>query len=98
MRRSRRKVGYRGHAVPSILNSLRVYVSKLKLARVFPERPTGELNVDEESQFDFDKALLPEDSWEGDLDADEFEVDKIIDVLAGRKTKYGRINKQYLVQ
>ena len=98
MRRSRRKVGHRGHAVPSIPNSLRVYVSKLKLARVFPERPTGELNVDEASRFNFDEALLPEDSWEGDLDAEEFEVNKIIDVRSGRETRYGRINKQYLVQ
>ena len=54
--------------------------------------------MDEASRFDFDEALLPEDSWEGDLGADEFEVDKIIDVRSGRKTRYGRIHKQYLVQ
>ena len=24
--------------------------------------------VEEENRFDFDEALLPEDSWEGDLD------------------------------
>ena len=75
-----------------------VHVSNLKLVRVLPERPTGGLNVDEASRFDFDEALLPEDSWEGNLDADEFEVDKIIDVRSRRKTRYGRIHKQYLVQ
>ena len=75
-----------------------VHVSKLKLARVFPERPTGGLNVDEASRFDFDAALLPEDSWAGNLDVDKFEVDKIIDVRSGRKSRYGRIHKQYLVQ
>ena len=76
-----------------------VQVSKLKQVRVFPERPTSRLNVlDEASRFEFDEALLPEVSWEGDLDADEFEVDKIIDVRSGRKTRYGRIHKQYLVK
>ena len=76
----------------------KVHVSKLKLVRAFPECPTGGLNVDEASRFDFDEALLPEDSWEGNLDADELEVDKIVDVRSGRKTRYGRIHKQYLVQ
>ena len=75
-----------------------IHVSKLKLVRVFPERPTCRLNVDEVSRFDFDEVLLPEDSWESDLDADEFEVDKVIDVLSGRKPRYDRIHKQYLVQ
>ena len=75
-----------------------VHVSELKLARVFPERPTGGLNVDKASRFDSDEALLPEDSWEGDLDAGEFEVDTITDVRSERKTRYGRIHKQYLVQ
>ena len=54
--------------------------------------------MDEEDRFDFDQALLPEDSWEGDLDADGFKVDKIIDVRSGRRSRYGRIQKQYLVQ
>ena len=75
MRRSRRKVGNRGYTAPAIPND---HVSKLKLVRVFPERPTSRLN--EASRFDFDEALLPGDIWEGDLDADGFVVDKIIDV------------------
>ena len=54
--------------------------------------------MDEASRFDFDEALLPEDSWEGDLDANEFEAEKIIDVRLGRTTRYGRIHNQYLVQ
>ena len=75
-----------------------VYVSKLKLVRVFSERPKSRLNVNEASRVDFDEVLLPEDISEGDLDADEFGVDKIIDVRLGRKTRYGRIHKQLLVQ
>ena len=75
-----------------------VHVTKLKLVRAFPERQTGGLNVDETRRFDFDEALLLEESWEGNIDADEFEVDKIIDVRSGRKTRYSRVHKQYLVQ
>ena len=75
-----------------------IHVYKLTLVRVFPERHMNKRNVEEASRFDFDEALLTEDSWEGDLGAEKFEVDKIIDVRSGRKTRYGRIHKQYLVQ
>ena len=71
---------------------------KLKQVRVFTDRPTSRLSLDEASGSNFDEALLPEDSWEGDLDADGFKVDKIIDVRSGRRSRYGRIQKQYLVQ
>uniref|UniRef100_A0AAV1SXW3 Uncharacterized protein n=1 Tax=Peronospora matthiolae TaxID=2874970 RepID=A0AAV1SXW3_9STRA len=57
-----------------------VHLSKLKVVQTIPERPTGDLNVDQAIRFVFDEALLPDDSGEGDLDENEFEVDKIIDV------------------
>ena len=53
--------------------------------------------MNESDRVDFDEALLPEDSWEGDLDEDEFEVTKIVDVRSGRKTRYGRVHRQFLV-
>uniref|UniRef100_M4C428 Uncharacterized protein n=1 Tax=Hyaloperonospora arabidopsidis (strain Emoy2) TaxID=559515 RepID=M4C428_HYAAE len=53
--------------------------------------------MDEASRLDLDEALLPEDSWDGNLDADEFEVDKIFDARLERNTIYGRIHKQTLV-
>ena len=74
-----------------------VHVSKLKSVRVFTERPANLLNVEEADRVDFDEALLPEDSWEGDLKEGEFEVEKIIDVRSGRKTRYGRVHRQFLV-
>ncbi|OWZ00713.1 reverse transcriptase [Phytophthora megakarya] len=40
-----------------------VYVSKIKLVKVFPDRPVARLNGSEEDRVDFDEALLPEDSW-----------------------------------
>ena len=39
-----------------------IYAFNLKLFRVFLERPTSRLNVNEASRFDFNEALLPEDS------------------------------------
>ena len=56
------------------------------------------LNVEEADRFDFDESLLPEDSWERTLDEDEFEVEKILDVRSGRRTRFGRVQRQYLVQ
>lgn len=47
--------------------------------------------------FDFDEALLPEDSWSVDLEEGEFEVEKIVDVRSARKTRYGRIHRQFQV-
>ena len=75
-----------------------VHLSKLKQLRAFPERPKEKLMVEEEDRFDFDEALLPEDSWEGDLEEGEFEVEQIVDVRSGRKTRYGRVHRQFLVK
>ena len=35
---------------------------------------------------------------ENELDTDEYEVEKILDVRSGRKTRYDRVHRQYLVQ
>ncbi|KAE8896892.1 hypothetical protein PF003_g18786 [Phytophthora fragariae] len=55
-----------------------VYVSRLKPRAVFPKRPTMELDLEDDD--DFDAALLPEDSWEPDNSNDEYEVEKILDL------------------
>ena len=44
------------------------------------ERLTSRLKLDELDRVNFDKALMPEDKWEGDLAEDEFEVKRIEDV------------------
>ena len=75
-----------------------VHFSKLKRVVKFPDRPNGMLRVDSGDRVDFDESLLPEDSWETELDADEYEVEEIWDARSGRKTRYGRIHKQYLVR
>uniref|UniRef100_H3H6A1 Integrase catalytic domain-containing protein n=1 Tax=Phytophthora ramorum TaxID=164328 RepID=H3H6A1_PHYRM len=74
-----------------------VHVSKLKLVRRFPDRPDASLLVAKSDRLDFDEALLPEDSWETPLDEGEFEVEKIADVRTGRRTRYGRVHRDFLV-
>ncbi|POM58902.1 Hypothetical protein PHPALM_36385 [Phytophthora palmivora] len=55
-----------------------VHVSKIKPVRQFQDRSQTRLTVPEQDRFDFDEALLPEDSWTRDLDNDEYEVEKIV--------------------
>ncbi|OWZ00773.1 hypothetical protein PHMEG_00027964 [Phytophthora megakarya] len=74
-----------------------VHVSKLKLVKDFPDRPRVELTVNEADRLDFDEILLPEDSWVPDLGADEYEVERISDVRSGKKTRFGRIYREFLV-
>jgi hypothetical protein len=74
-----------------------VHVSKLKLVRSFPDRPKVQLVDPEVDRFDFDEAILPEDSWETALDDDEYEVERIADVRSGRRTRYGRVHREFLV-
>ncbi|OWY91801.1 hypothetical protein PHMEG_00039475 [Phytophthora megakarya] len=74
-----------------------VHVSKLNLVKDFPDRPRVELTVDEADRLDFDDILLPEDSWVPDLGADEYEVERILDVRSGKKPRFGRIYREFLV-
>ncbi|OWZ10897.1 reverse transcriptase [Phytophthora megakarya] len=74
-----------------------VHVSKIKLIKVFPDRPLARLNGSEEDRVDFDEALLPEDSWIRDRDPDEYEVERISDMGTGKRTrgsKWGEIDSE----
>jgi hypothetical protein len=74
-----------------------VHVSKLKLVRMFPDRPEAPITVDEADRVDFDEALFPEDSWQGPLGEDDFEVGRVAHFRTGRRTRYGRIHRDLLV-
>ncbi|OWZ20107.1 hypothetical protein PHMEG_0005536 [Phytophthora megakarya] len=74
-----------------------VHVSKVKLVKDFPDRPRVELTVNVSDRLDFDEILLPEDSWVTDLGADEYEVERISDVRSGKKTRFGRTYREFLV-
>ncbi|KAJ8535368.1 hypothetical protein ON010_g13370 [Phytophthora cinnamomi] len=67
------KIGDTGYRV-----NPRVHVSRRKPRALFPKRPTTEVEVSEDD--DFDAVLLPEDSWEPDSERDEYEVEKILDL------------------
>ncbi|OWZ23632.1 hypothetical protein PHMEG_0001484 [Phytophthora megakarya] len=58
-----------------------VHISMLKPVNEFSSRPTTLLapEIAEDSRMDFDEALLPEDSWEPDHLAGEYEVEAILD-------------------
>ncbi|OWY96309.1 hypothetical protein PHMEG_00033454 [Phytophthora megakarya] len=81
----------------STLISPVVHVSKIRLVKVFPDRPVARLNGSEEDRVDFDEALLPEDSWIQDRDPDEYEVERISDMRTGKRTRYGRTYREFLV-
>ncbi|OWY90744.1 hypothetical protein PHMEG_00040987 [Phytophthora megakarya] len=70
-----------------------VHISRLKPKVVFPKRPTVEVDVADND--DFNAALLPEDSWEPDSSNDVFEVESIQDV---RWVKTARRSREYLVK
>ncbi|OWZ05874.1 LOW QUALITY PROTEIN: hypothetical protein PHMEG_00021957 [Phytophthora megakarya] len=74
-----------------------VNISKIKLVKIFPDRPVARLDGSEEDRVDFDEALLPEDSWIQDRDPDEYEVERISDMRTGKMTRYGRIYREFLV-
>ncbi|OWZ04605.1 reverse transcriptase [Phytophthora megakarya] len=51
----------------------------------------------EADRLDFDEILLQEDIWVPDLGAVEYEVERISDVRSGKKTRFGRIYREFLV-
>jgi hypothetical protein len=73
-----------------------VHVSRLKPRALFPRRPTVEIEVDDED--DFDAALLPEDSWEPGEESGQYEVEKILDIRWSKKTRTSRRTREYLVK
>ena len=52
-----------------------VHVSKLNLVVQLSDRPENVLVAICEDRVDFNESLLPEDSWENELAADEYEVE-----------------------
>jgi hypothetical protein len=74
-----------------------VHATRLRRRSEHPDRPVTALpRVDEDD--DFDAALLPEDSWEADEEAGEYEVESIRDVRWDRDERTGRRIKRYLLK
>lgn len=74
-----------------------VYLSKIKPVRQYPVRTTSALVMDEEQRFNFDEEPLPGDNWSQIFDEGEYEVEKISDMRSGRRTRFGRTYREFLV-
>ncbi|KAE9183501.1 hypothetical protein PF005_g22067 [Phytophthora fragariae] len=74
-----------------------VHVSRLN---EFGERPRTRLapDVTEETRLDFDEELLPEDSWEPDRLAGEYEVEAILDDRVPLLNSTERAVREFLVK
>lgn len=75
-----------------------VHVSRVKLRREYPDRPAIELTLPETERFDFDEALLPEDSWIPDESTGEYEVERILDHKLTKITRFGRGTRHFHVK
>ncbi|DAZ94078.1 TPA: hypothetical protein N0F65_004190 [Lagenidium giganteum] len=73
-----------------------VHVSRLKRFINKVVRPTHVPSA--EPLVNFDEALLPEDSWEANESAREYEVESILDDKFERKSRRGRFKKSYMVK
>ncbi|KAE8882926.1 hypothetical protein PF003_g33021 [Phytophthora fragariae] len=73
-----------------------VHVSRLKPRALFPDRPTEEVKVAEED--DFDAALLAEDVNSPGEAQSEYEVESIQDVRWVKRTRTSKRVREYLVK
>ncbi|OWZ01179.1 LOW QUALITY PROTEIN: hypothetical protein PHMEG_00027491 [Phytophthora megakarya] len=98
-----RKLAHLWHGPFRVAEKINEFSVKLEIARrnrisnLPSDRPRVELTVNDADRLDFDEILLPEDSWVPDLGADEYEVERISDVRSGKKTRFGRIYREFLV-
>ncbi|POM65855.1 Hypothetical protein PHPALM_18370 [Phytophthora palmivora] len=77
-----------------------VHVSRLKAVNEFGSRPKSRLKpeVTEETRLDFDEELLPEDSWEPDQLAGEYEVEASLDDRVPLSTSTERAVREFKVK
>ncbi|KAG6586670.1 reverse transcriptase [Phytophthora cinnamomi] len=73
-----------------------VHISRLKPRALFPNRPTEDVEVAEED--DFDAAILPEDVDGPDEAQNEYEVENIRDVRWVKRSRTSRRVREYLVK
>ncbi|GMF18361.1 unnamed protein product [Phytophthora lilii] len=73
-----------------------VHVSRLKPRALSLNNPTGQIDVDEDD--DFDAAFLPEDSWETDNANDEYEFETSLDLRWSNRTRTSKRSREYLIK
>ncbi|GMF33630.1 unnamed protein product [Phytophthora fragariaefolia] len=77
-----------------------VHVSRLTAVKEFCDRPKVRLTreLTDEARLNFDEELLPEDSWEPDSLAGEYEVESILDDRRPMETSTRRSVREFLVK
>ncbi|GMF59939.1 unnamed protein product [Phytophthora fragariaefolia] len=75
-------------------------MSRLKAVKEFGDRPKVRLTreLTDEARQDLDEELLPEDSWEPDMLAGEYEVESILDDRRPMETSTRRSVREFLVK
>ncbi|GMF29935.1 unnamed protein product [Phytophthora fragariaefolia] len=73
-----------------------VHISRLKSRALFPKRPTVDIEVAENDEFD--AALLPDNTWEPDSERNKYEVENILDLRWSKRTRTFRRAGEYLVK
>ncbi|KAJ8526109.1 hypothetical protein ON010_g15070 [Phytophthora cinnamomi] len=93
-----RKLAHMWHGPFRVTEVINTYAVRLEIAGTdFPDRPSIRLTTEDQDRLDFDEGLLPEDSWDAALADDEYEVERIADMRSGRRTRYGRTLREFLV-
>ena len=72
------------------------HISRLKRKFEAPFRPDAALVNDRMERFDFDEALLPEDSWLPDEEDGEYEVEQILDKKIERLANGKRVTRYHI--
>ncbi|GMF14866.1 unnamed protein product [Phytophthora fragariaefolia] len=77
-----------------------VHVSRVKAVKEFGDRPKVRLTreLTDEAKLDFDEELLPEDTWEPDMLAGEYEVESILDDRRPMETSTRRSVREFLLK
>ncbi|ETI39962.1 hypothetical protein F443_14511, partial [Phytophthora nicotianae P1569] len=90
-----RKIAHMWHRPFRVAETVDRYALRLETAgteyRLFPIVHVSKLKLTS------NEGLLPENSWERELEEDEYEVEQIVDLRSSKKTRYGRTRREYLV-
>ncbi|OWZ10889.1 hypothetical protein PHMEG_00016180 [Phytophthora megakarya] len=87
-----RKLAHLWHGPFRVAEKIGEYAVRINIQH-FPGSPCFEDHTGQDiprstNRVDFDETLLPEDSWIQDRDPDEYEVEQISDMRAGKRTRY----------
>ncbi|CAH0516364.1 unnamed protein product [Peronospora belbahrii] len=76
----------------------RWYIFQAQEGKEFPDQTSAILEMDETDHNDFDECLSPEYSWVRELKEGGYEVEEILETRSGKKTRYGRQQRELLVR